>query len=177
MRSVARAAGQMRGGGLAWCAAVALVRSAGGGSCYPLQEGAIVDGRSGVPLAVCLPRGVTLNCDHCTHAGSRTACWKLNSRCLSMNLLQAGQTGNVQDELVVQNWGWGVESGRWQQNWDLKGSFSSVEAVCQDQYQGVCFAEQDVHSAGRASRASALQGLVPPLLLLLLLLPPAAAAR
>jgi hypothetical protein len=159
----------MRAAVLAWCAvAAAVVRLCGGGSCYPLQEGAIVDGRSDVPLAVCLPRGVTLNCDHCTHAGSRTACWKLNSRCLSMNLLQAGQTGNLQNELFVQNWGWGIESGRWQQNWDLKGNFASVEAVCQDQYQGLCFTEQDVHSAGRASwRVSALLGLVPPLSLLL----------
>mmetsp|Transcript_18490 Transcript_18490/g.34239 ORF Transcript_18490/g.34239 Transcript_18490/m.34239 type:complete len:155 (-) Transcript_18490:1745-2209(-) len=108
-------------------------------SCHVPKSGEIVDGKEKVPLQICHPEGVTLNCGHCTHAGSRTSCWPLVSRCLSEK---------SRAEYKLQNWGINEETGNWEQNFDLTGNMLTVEAVCRDEYGGYCFVEQEPLGSG-----------------------------
>lgn len=105
-------------------------------SCYPLQSGESVSNRENVALAVCLPGGSTLNCDHCTHAGERTSCWALDSRCLSRS---------TESPYKIQNWGYSSDEV-WTQNFDDLGNAIYVPVICVDQYGGTCFSE--VESSG-----------------------------
>ena len=91
-----------------------------GESCYDLQAGELVDNGTDVALEVCLPaNAATLNCDSCTHAGGKTSCWKLDSRCI----------GTVSAESVkIENWGYS-ESGEWTQNFDSRGNFRNVQGT------------------------------------------------
>lgn len=118
--------------------------TAAGESCYPLQSGVVVDNRSDIPLEVCHPIGTTANCDHCTHAGSKTACWQLVSRCLSDTLLGSYK---------LENWGYKVTAGEqssveWMRNHDEKGNVLVTSIVCKDRFGGNCFYEVEALSSG-----------------------------
>mmetsp|Transcript_4721 Transcript_4721/g.7109 ORF Transcript_4721/g.7109 Transcript_4721/m.7109 type:complete len:147 (-) Transcript_4721:1718-2158(-) len=110
-----------------WLVSLPLITTSS--SCNTLKSGALVNGEKDVPLNVCAPQGTTLNCDHCTHAGSRTACWILDSRCLSET---------IKGSYKLENWGYDV-NGVWRQNADLTGNSLVVPAVCVDQYGGYCY--------------------------------------
>jgi len=132
---------------LALSSAIWLMQAADGSSCYPLQDGARYGKSGAIALAICHPDPSTSSCEHCTHAGSRTACWLLDSRCLSDTL---------QGKYKLQNWGYSAAEERWMQNHDQRGNFKTVSSVCRDSYGGYCFTElESVTSRGERRRSAA----------------------
>ena len=151
--------------------------------CYELQSGPHVESGKDVALSACLPKkleGGALNCDHCTHAGSFTSCYKLDSRCSPSGEKRPDSKVEYcfpRDEAKLENWGYGpvdlgqtLEIGQinvWMRNYDLKGQFKVVESVCIDHYCEPCFYPYEA-GAGRASAALLLYVVAPVALILLL---------